>query len=552
MEDDAPEPEGLEPRRESFLLRWLDKRGGKLLASALTGFLLFACFPKLDWNVLVWVACLPLIAAVATERSLVRAFFFAYLAGAIFLAGSCYWIIFVIQHYGGLSTILAVGVLGLLAAAFSIIFGVFGLVEAWIARRSRPWALALSPFLWVALELARTYYLTGFPWNLLGYAVAPVGLSQLASVSAVYGLSFLAVATSALLVSALLAPRTAWSLSVPTAWLILLVAMNWIYQPPVLSPELKDAYLVQPNAPLDQSVAAWAPSHDPAQLERLTQASIGAACVSEAGPAQAAGPVEDCSEQRSRSLSAARPLIVWAENPAPFFFTLDPIFRNQIESVAIHTGAYVIFNTNTFAGPNNTLPHNSAIVLDPEGKEVLQYDKIHLVPFGEYVPKWAFPGRIGGKVLSQVSDYVPGTTYQAAQTPDGAIIVSICYEDVFPQLVRRLTPKGPGVLVNITDDGWYGDSSARAQHLEIARFRALENGRYLLRATNDGVTALVDPYGRILEELPGHRQMVLSGHFNYLSRQTFYNAHGDLFSYLCVAVTLGFIGLRIREDRKLM
>ncbi|HLW78663.1 MAG TPA: apolipoprotein N-acyltransferase, partial [Terriglobia bacterium] len=517
--------------------------------------LLFACFPKLDLNFLVWVACLPLISAVVTERSLPRAFFFAYLAGVIFLGASCYWIIFVIEHYGGLSTVLAVGVLALLAGVFSIIFGAFGLVEAWIAARSRAWALALAPFLWVGLELARTYFLTGFPWNLLGYAVAPAGLSQLASVTAVYGLSFLAVATSALLVSALLAPRGVWSLSVPAAWLILLVATNWIYRPPTSPPEIQDAYLIQPNAPLDRSVLAWAPAHDVAPLERLANASVESACApfsaAAGGPSMASAAPRtqvDCSAVRAGSL-ASRPLIVWAENPAPFYFTLDPVFRKYVERIALHTGGYVIFNTTTYAGPDNTLPHNSAIVLDPGGREVLQYDKIHLVPFGEYVPAWAFPGTIG-KVLSEVSDYVPGSNYQTATTPDGAVVVSICYEDVFPQLVRRLTPRGPGVLVNITDDGWYGDSSARFQHLEIARFRALENGRYLLRATNDGITAEVDPYGRILGQLPMHRQMVLPAHFNYVGRQTFYNAHGDLFAWLCVAVTLGFVGLRIRERSK--
>src|SRR2546425_2012427 len=179
----------------------------RCLASVLSGLLLFACFPKLDWNLLVWAACFPLLAAVVSEPRLVRAFFLAYLSGAVFLAGSCYWFVIVMERYGGLSPALAVGVLLLFAVVFSVIFGAFGLVEAWVARRSRMTALALSPFLWVSLELARTYFLTGVPWNLLGYAVQPSGLSQLASVTAVYGLSFLAVATSALLASALLSGR---------------------------------------------------------------------------------------------------------------------------------------------------------------------------------------------------------------------------------------------------------------------------------------------------------------------------------------------------------
>src|SRR5439155_1203499 len=249
-----------------------------------------------------------------------------------------------------LSPGLAVGVLLLFAIVFSVIFGAFGLVEAWVARRSRLTGLALSPFLVVSLEAARTYFLTGVPWNLLGYAVQPSGLSQLASVTAVYGLSFLAVATSALLASALLAGSARWSWSIPTFWFVLLIVVNSAYRPPMSPPESEDAYLLQPDVPLDEAAAKeWSPSADQGRhLGGLVNASLAAACK-------------------------------------------------------------------------------------------------------------GFPAR------SEMSIAVP-----------------ICYEDIFPQLVRRLTPQGPGVLVNISNDSWYGDSSAAFQHLEMSRYRAIENGRYLL------------------------------------------------------------------------
>ncbi|MBZ5565141.1 MAG: apolipoprotein N-acyltransferase [Acidobacteriia bacterium] len=176
------------------------------------------------------------------------------------------------------------------------------------------------------------------------------------------------------------------------------------------------------------------------------------------------------------------------------------------------------------------------IVLGPEGRVVEQYDKIHLVPFGEYVPAWAFPDKIG-KITSQVGDFVPGTTYRVARTPEGTIAVFICYEDIFPQLVRRLASQGAGVLVNISNDAWYDDTAAAPQHLEMARLRAIENRRYLLRATDDGITAVIDPYGRVAAEAPRHRELVLSADFRYLTRQTFYTAHGDVFAWLCVAIT---------------
>jgi apolipoprotein N-acyltransferase len=244
-------------------------------------------------------------------------------------------------------------------------------------------------------------------------------------------------------------------------------------------------------------------------------------------------------------IAYAPPLVIWAENPAPFYFNRDPAFRSTMENLARSTHAYVIVNTVIFAGEYYTQPKNSAVVLDPEGRELLQYDKIHLVPFGEYIPWWAFPGRIG-KITSQVAGYVPGSTYQVADTGQGKIGVFICYEAIFPQLVRRLAVAGAGVLVNISNDAWYGDSSAAFQHLEMARWRAVENGRYLLRATNDGITVIIDPYGRVVDRIPRHERRVLAGRFNYLARRTFYTAYGDVFAWLCVAVTAAMVAQSFR------
>lgn len=479
----------------------------------------------------MWVACLPLLVAVGSERSLVRAFFLAYLSGAIFLAGSCYWFVGVMERYGGMTGILAAGVLALFVLVFSLFFGVFGLVEAWVARRSLTMALALSPFLWVSLELARTYLITGFPWNLLGYAVEATGLRQLASFTAVYGLSFLAVASSALLAWVFLEPWRGWIRTTLALWFGVLTVVNWICTPPAPPPGSHIAYLVQPNVPLDQAAQeTWAPWRDPGPLERLVAMTL-------------------TTREREGTASTAPPLVIWSENPAPFYFNRDPIFRGAVEKMARAAQAYVIVGTVNFAGQDNTRPQNSAVVLDPEGRLLLQYDKIHLVPFGEYVPAWAFPGKVG-KITSEVGNFVPGTSYRAARMPRGAIGVFICYEAIFPQLVRRLTPEGAGVLVNISNDAWFGDSSAAYQHLEMARLRAIENGRYLLRATNDGITAVIDPYGRVVEQLPRHRPMVLPGHFNYLARRTFYTTYGDVFAWLCVAVSVMLAGLRFAVGRK--
>jgi apolipoprotein N-acyltransferase len=530
-----------ELRQTSFptILRRLEEPFVREAASALSGLLLVACFPQIHIPGLVWVACLPGLVALATERRLKRAFLLGYLCGAIFLAGSCYWFVGVMETYGHLAPVLAWGVLVLFLIVMSTFFGGFGFLMGYAARRSAGWALALSPFLWVAMELARTYLITGFPWNLLGYAVEATGVRQIASVTAVYGLAFLAVATSALLAWVLLTPRRAQAGAALAGWLVLLLLIQWRMAPPPESAGREMAFLVQPNVPMDDSeLETWIPWRDPAQLQQLVNLSRAAvddfSRTSNPEPTQNPPPTGE------------PPLLIWAENPAPFYFTRDPIFRNSVVNLARQTHAFVIVNTVIPVDASGKSITNSAITLDPEGREVSRYDKIHLVPFGEYVPAWALPGLVN-KITPEVGEFVSGTSYSVGKAPAGSIGVFICYEAIFPQLVRRLTAAGAGVLVNISNDGWYGDSAAAYQHLEMARLRAIENHRYLLRATNDGVTTLIDPYGRVREKLPRHRQMVLPAHFSFETQRTFYAAHGDVFAWLCIAIAaLMLVGISLR------
>lgn len=500
----------------------LQKPFYRLGAAALSGVLLFASFPEIDWNLLAWIAGVPLLAALVNEPRLRRAYVLAHLCGAIFIGGSCHWFIDVLELHGGLNPALAMFAVGMFLLVYPAIYGIFGVIVAWTARRSRALALVLSPFLWIALELGRSYWLTGFPWNLLGYAVAAPGLRQVASASGVYGLSFLAMATSALVVWVLFEPRRRLVQGVSVVWLALLGLGNWMLFPPPLPRGSNVAHLVQPNVPLDvESLVKWAPWNDPKPLEGLL--------------AMTAASVE-----RLPSGNAHPPLIVWPENSAPFYFDRDEIFRSAVIGMARHNKAYVVFGTVTYADPQQTQPKNTGMVLDPEGRVVLAYDKIHLVPFGEYVPSWAFPDLVG-KITHEAGNFVAGSEYKTASTPDGGLGLFICYESVFPRQVRRLTPEGPGVLVNISNDAWFGDSAAAAQHLEMARLRAIENGRFLLRATNDGTTVIIDPYGRVARQIPRHQQAVLAGHFDFLARRTFYHAHGDVFAWMCVVISLAII-----------
>jgi apolipoprotein N-acyltransferase len=504
-------------------------------AAALSGLLLVACFPKIHLRGLVWVACLPLLAALAGEKRLKQAFLLGYVCGAFFFAGSCYWFVTVMEVYGRLAPALAVVVLILFVIVDSTFFGGFGLAMGWAARRSSGWALALSPFLWVAMELARTYLITGFPWNLLGYAVQASGVRQIASVTGVYGLSFLAVATSAVLAGVLLSPRRARAGLALVGWLVLLLVAQWRLAPPPAAMGKELAFLVQTNVPLDEAALdAWIPWRDPTQLQQLVQFSVDAVAI-ENRKSKIENPTAIPPIANRQSPIGNPPLLIWAENPAPFFFTRDPIFRNAMENMARQTHTVVIANTIIPVDAEANTITNSAITLDPEGREVSRYDKIHLVPFGEYVPGWAFPGWVH-KITSEVGNFVPGSSYAVAKSPGGGIGVFICYEAIIPQLAGKLVENGAGVLVNISNDAWYGDSAAAYQHLEMARLRTIENHRYLLRATNNGLTTLIDPYGRVLEEIPRYRRMVMPAHFDFETRQTFYSAHGDVFAWLCAVV----------------
>jgi len=501
----------------------------KWVAAALSGFFLVACFPRLSLHPLVWIAILPLLLVLAGKASLWRAFGWGYLSGAIFFAGSCYWFVEVTRQYGGLNLALALTALLAFVLVFSVFFGAFGLAVGMVARKSSSLALLLSPFLWVAMELARTYLITGFPWNLLGYAVPFGGLRQIACVTGTYGLSFLAAATSALGAWVILRWRTRWPCLALGGWVVLLLIANRAFAPPAPTRGPNLAVLVQPNVPLDEQAAVtWAPWLNPAKLDQLVNMSLGALATEERNEGIA-------SEEKGQQHNFAPPLIIWAENPAPFYFTRDPVFRNAVEGMARQGGAYVVVNTVVPFGAGHSKITNSAVVVDAEGREISQYDKMHLVPFGEYVPAWAFPNEIG-KITNETGNFVPGSSYRVAPTPEGAIGVFICYEDIFPQLVRMFTLAGARVLVNISNDAWFGDSAAALQELEMARLRAIENRRYLLRATNDGITAVIDPYGRIEKQIARYQTAVLPANFSYLRGETFYVRHGDVFAWLCTAL----------------
>ena len=292
--------------------------------------------------------------------------------------------------------------------------------------------------------------------------------------------------------------------------------------------EDQKAYLVQTNIPQEAGLEIWdLPTQAPLldRLQALTTEAVGR----QDPPA----------------------LVVWPEVPASFYFGEDSFTQEYAEGIARQTNSYFLMGIVALVrDPDVTKPLNSAILLNPGGGVISRYDKIHLVPFGEYVPLRGLLG-FAGKLTDEIGDFIPGKRFVVSPLPGGQVGTFICYEAIFPDLVRRFVKDGAGVLVTISNDGWFGTSAARHQHLLMARMRAIENARYLLRATNTGITALIRPDGGISAELPPDEPGVLAMRWAFQNRQTFYSRHGDWFAVAaCMAALLACLAVWSAGRRK--
>ena len=490
-------------------------------------------FPLPGVYVLCWFALTPLIVALMRARPAgelevpgaprlqpatpLQGFLLAYVCGILWYAGTCYWIYDTMHQYGGLSAPVAVLVLFLFSCYLGLYHGLFGLLVALVARpRNDRRALLLAPFLWVAVELARAR-ITGFPWNLLGIAqVDNVALSRIAAFTGVYGLSFEIALVNIAVAAAFLIPRQkrAAMLIAGLAAAAVLQAGRLVEPPP--APHDRSALLLQQNLPV---AANWSPVYYQQTLSELTNLTVKSAAQSGATKID---------------------LIVWPESPAPFF-TNDPRFREPISDMAralklpVVTGA---IGSNAPTANSDAPVFNSAALISATGDWQARYDKAHLVPFGEYLP---FPSlfSFAGGLTKEVGEFGRGTSHNPLNAGNEQLGVFICYESIFPDEVRQFARNGAQVFVNISNDGWYGDSGAYAQHLNQTRMRAVENNRWILSATNTGVTASIDPLGRVAASIPRKRRDVLIAPYALTFVTTFYARHGDWFAFACAIISIG-------------
>lgn len=498
-----------------------------VIASAL---LLILSFPDFDLWPLAWIGLVPMLVVIARPLKAARALLLGWLWGVVFFYGTCWWLTYPMIHYAHISAWLAYPLL-LLPIAFVALFpALFSLMLSRLVVRFGLATIFVAPLIWVSCEWAR-YTVTGQQWNALGYSQAfhPL-LIQPARWGGVYTISFLLLAVN-VAVAFIVVRRSALAV-IPSFAILILTALalaggfGQVISEPVLSKAASTFVIaVQPNVPMEGP-------DDPAAMEQLLNRHL------------------ELSVQGLRNVppdvSFVR-LVIWPESPMNFSYSRDPHLRDVVINFARSNHVSVLLNSLEPA-PNGG-EHNSAVMVNEEGRIVAQYDKIRLMPFGEYVPlpRW-LPG--ASSVRGIVGDFTPGSAYTLM--PLGALRagVFICIEAAHTGVARTFTAEGADALINISNDGYLGPTPVMRQHLSNAIFRAVENNRLLLRVTNNGISAYIDPSGRMMQETSGLEATVRTWPMTKNTEaRTFYTAHGDMFAYACALITLGLVSATFTTRR---
>jgi apolipoprotein N-acyltransferase len=490
-----------------------------------------------------WLAFVPLLYGLLSAqnlrhpKALQRGTFAAYVMGVLWFVGNCYWIYQTMLYYGGLPPFISAGILIAYSLILGLYFAAFGLVLTVTARafRSPHYALLAAPFFWVALELLSAR-LTKVPWDLLGYSqIGNYLLCSLAPFTGVYGLTFVLVAGNALIAWGLLAPKYRLPIFI-SGLLLALVLQNGDHFAPPPAPVQATAVLLQQNLNVNQD-NSWPGTEYDEHMSQFLKLSTRTCGPYDAGmPELDAYPVTpDCPV-----VPVTPGIILWPESPAPFF-DKDPRLLAGLRTLALTMHAPVIAGTTSLdANGLHSDMYNSALFVGLDGAVVGRYDKIHLVPWGEYIPYKRFFS-FAKNLTQQAGDMTHGWRRILFNTGDHSFGVFICYEEIFGDEIRLFVKRGAQVLVNISNDGWYGDTCAPWQTLDMSRMRAVENRRWVLRDTNTGLTTIIDPYGRLTASIPRHMLSSLAAKYGYRSDLTFYTRHGDLFAYLCGIISLGIL-----------
>lgn len=498
------------------------------LLSLIGGAFLALSFPKADFSILAWFAFVPLLLAIA-NKSPAQAFRLGFASGLAAYGGVIYWLNIVMTLYGKLPWPLSFCLFLLLAAYLAMYVGII----AWLMRRGEIAGISplLSfPILWVGFEYLRSFVLTGFPWAILGYSQYRIlPLIQIADITGVYGLSFLIVLANVVflrIIKGVVMRGPSVYPSKSAALLLLLILLTLGYGFMRLNSAAHGAplkvVLAQGNIPQD---VKWDPAFQESTVaiyERLTR----------------------------NACAGGSDLVVWPESALPFYFQSNGEYTTRVKSLAAGFKTCMVVGSPAVEQERDQIRYlNSAFLLGPTGLVLGRSDKMHLVPFGEYVPLARILPFVN-KMVAGIGDFSPGASITPLDTGKGKIGVLICFEGIFPELSRAYVLAGSRLLVNITNDAWFGHSSAPYQHLSMTVFRAVENRVPLVRAANTGISAIIDNKGHIRVMTQLFKEATLTGEVQLGEGATFYTRYGDIFAELCLALSAVIALLSFRKKTR--
>lgn len=499
-----------------------------IILSCISGLLLTASFPKVGMSWLAYISLVPMMLAVGHVNSK-TGFRYGFMAGMVHYLSLMYWLVHTLVEFGHLPTLAAWGVLMLFTAYLALYPALFAVSFIYFLKYP-PYGYMMPPFVWVGLEYVRSFLMTGFPWELLGYSQhASLTIIQIADMAGVYGVSFLIVTVNLTLylifqyisgrnsANRQRYRRYAITASFICAILVIHVLAYGQWQMHRTQERMESAQrlkiaVIQGN--IDQGVK-WKPDHQISSLEKY----LGLSNLTKPDHPD---------------------LIVWPETAAPFYFLHDIGLTDRLIRGIKDTGAGFLIGS-PFVIPDKTdyKYYNSAFVIEPDGNITGRYDKAHLVPFGEYVPlqKWL---PFIGKMVEAVGDFQTGEAGRVLLYKNNRLGVLICYEQIFPALSRHMARNGAEMLVSMTNDAWYGRTGAPYQHFSMAVFRAVENRRPIVRAANTGISGFIDPTGKILSATDIYTDAAVSQTVTLMTIQSLYTRFGDAFATGCLILSILF------------
>jgi apolipoprotein N-acyltransferase len=491
--------------------------------AVISGLLLILCFPTINLFLIAWIALVPFLMSLYDKQPK-EAFRAGMAAGIPYFFGTLYWIYHSINYYGGISFVASIFIVILLCIYLSLYIGVFAFLFSVTIRNTKLPAVLIAPAFWVVLEFLRSYLFTGFPWSSIGYSQYQfLTIIQIADITGIYGVSFLVVAFNGALADIFLLKKRTQDMPlfplsytvIGYSFLLIGIIFTVIYGQIRLREERPGRYItisvVQGNIEQDKK---WDSAYQNEVIDIYKDLSLQAS-------------------------SASPSLIVWPETAVPFFFGTDRVLTRELEDLQGQLNTSLLFGSVLVKEKKNDdfLLSNSAVLLDQSGKAVYTYDKIHMVPFGEYVPLRTILFFIN-KLVVGIGDYTPGNRYIKAHTPFGDFGTVICYEVVFPGLVRKFYAQGGDFIVNITNDAWFGRTTGPYQHFSMAVFRAVENRKPLIRAANTGISGFIDSSGRIVSQSRLFERLVVMHDIKTDPTRSFYSKYGDLFTYIWIIFSL--------------